>query len=257
MRLWASIVVIVVFVVVVAGAGSMVCYWSWLHGAPSETIRNISLVIAAAVAIILAMWRSVVAVKQTEATRDQANAAQKQIATTQQSLRIERFQSAVQLIGSDIHAVRMGAIDSLLRLAKFDPKGFHTLVFRILAAFVRCPPSASEKKRSRRPREDIQTIIVGISKRSIEGRELEKEHDAIIDLQGAKLQNVWFPPSACLDRVRLCRTKLSGAILSGVRGLKQSQLHGACAKLGREPKLDDAFDPDTGMPLIWPPPGSQ
>ena len=80
-----------------------------------------------------------------------------------------------------------------------------------------------------------------------------KLHDADLSgavLSGAKLVNATLSNAQLKDSL-LLEVDLSGADLSEVTGLKQAQLDQARADPDNPPKLEGAFDAETGKPLIW------
>ena len=73
------------------------CYWDVLHGCQesvSATVRNMGVVIGGVIAIVLAVWRSMVAERQAD--------------TAQQGLLNERYQKGAEMLGSDLLSVRAG-----------------------------------------------------------------------------------------------------------------------------------------------------
>lgn len=96
----------------------------------STTIRNLGLVILAAVGLPVAIWRSVIAERQ-------AQAAQRQSEIAGQNLLNDRFQKGTAMLGHpEIGSVRIGGIHALARLAAEYPDVFHLPVMQTLAAFV-------------------------------------------------------------------------------------------------------------------------
>ena len=112
--------------------------WLWLRveGSGTEsgstTIRNIGLVLAGVIALVLGLWRSFVAQKQ-------ADAANRQSVVAHQSLLNERYQQGAQMVGSEIPSVRLGGIYVLRSLAEQHAEEYHLEVLRMLCAFVRNP----------------------------------------------------------------------------------------------------------------------
>ena len=90
--------------------------WDWLSEGESnsETIRNVGLVIAGAIALPVALWRSLVAQRQ-------AAAAQQQALTAQFGLAEDRYQKGAEMLGSDVLSVRVGGIYALRGLADDMP----------------------------------------------------------------------------------------------------------------------------------------
>ena len=93
---WAPLLAIAI---TAAGIWVAARYWCWLTvggmESPSATIRNIGLVIAAPVAVVLAIWRSMVAEKQ-------RTVAETQAAIAARSLQEGRFQKASEMLGSKL-----------------------------------------------------------------------------------------------------------------------------------------------------------
>ena len=222
---------------------------------PSATIRNVGLVVAAPVAVVLAIWRSMVAEKQ-------RMVAEKQAAIAARSLQEGRFQKASEMLGSKVPSVRLGGIHTLCQLARDDPGEFHLRVVRLLAVHVRHLPRGEGMQKTDTKEsghgaaspcpEEVQVSLVFFGERTAEGRQIEKQSDYIIDLQGSDLRGVWLSTNANLERVRLSYSNLSGAVFSGVEGLSRNRLVGAYADPGNPPKFTNTKDCDTGEPLNWP-----
>ena len=240
-------VVVSVVAVVLLGVFLSGDHWDWLsqQDAPSATIRNVGLVIAAPVALILAVWRSIV--------------AQEQADTARRSLLEERYQKAAAMLGSELLPVRLGGIDGLCRLARDYPKEFHLQVLGLLSAFVRYPPpipveifgvTEDGHPRTPVPREEVQTILVFLSGRTAEGREIEKAEGYTIDLNGSKLCGVQPPPGSNLEGVSLQGTDLTGAFFDEVKGLTQDQINGALYDPSDRAIFIDTEDAETGESLI-------
>ena len=120
-----------VALVIAAGAAWVACP-AWLTGgeSASTTLRNLGLILAAAIGLPLAMWRSLVAERQ-------ANAARRQSDTAVQNLLNDRFQKGAEMLGNaEIGSVRIGGIHALARLAREHPDSFHIPVMELFSAFV-------------------------------------------------------------------------------------------------------------------------
>ena len=115
-----------------------VCFWGWLRSggeveaANSETLQNVGLMTAGFLALIFAAWRAQVAGRQ-------AGAAQQQAKTAERGVLNDNYRRATEMLGSDVHAVRMGGINSLQDLAEQYPDLYHIRVIRQLCLFVRHP----------------------------------------------------------------------------------------------------------------------
>ena len=117
--------------VFIAGIG--VCltvhFWDWLahpQESPSATIRNASLVIAAPVALVLAVWRSII--------------AQKQADTAEKNLINEQFKFGVELLGHESAAVRLGGISTLNVTAELYLETLYERVMKLFETFLTYPP---------------------------------------------------------------------------------------------------------------------
>ena len=146
-----------VTLVIAAGAAWVACP-AWLTGgeSASTTLRNLGLILGAAIGLPLAVWRSAVAERQAEAAHRQSDAAM-------QILLNDRFQKAAEMLGNtDVESVRIGGIHALARLASEYPGSFHIPVMQLFSAFVvdRTTGDAVERagpaEVSETPREEVQ-----------------------------------------------------------------------------------------------------
>ena len=214
--------------------------WTWLGAlsdnqeSKSTTLRNLGLLVGAAIAIGLAVWRSKIAERQADAAQRQAEITQSQVEiaqsqieiarsqaqTAQQSLLNERYQTATDMIGSSILAVRLGGIYALQGLAEQNPEQYHVPVMQLLCSFVRhptevegqpvvaleefsvtreqilsiCPdrkdlPPIITSKRFK-PREDIQAAMKAIALCHDRNQKAETDNSYWLDLHGADLRGV-------------------------------------------------------------------
>ena len=211
------------------------CYWEELRGDQeplSTTVRNVGLMIGGAIAILFAVWRSIV--------------AEKQAATAQRGLLNERYQKGAEMLGSAVLTVRLGGIYALARLAREHPGDYHLEIVRLLCAFVRNPtgepaklPSPKEgltnqaefnsgfekededgEDRPLRVHEDVQAVMTALRKRSAAQIKIEENEGYPLDLSGSNLKGVRLISanlkSARIDMIlaRLLEgTNLSGAIM--------------------------------------------
>ena len=163
---------------------SIVC-WGWLNGGESgsTTIRNIGLVIAGWIALLLGIWRAVVADRQ-------ASSAQRQVDAARQSLLNERYQKGAEMLGNQVLSVRMGGVYALERLAQEHPDQYHIQIMALFCAFVRSPPDDEETKPRPRTshggpvqslREDVQTVVAAIAARDKSRLAIEKEARTLVD----------------------------------------------------------------------------
>ena len=185
--------IVAVVAVLVAGAFLSWRFWENLHGAQdsiSTTVRNVGLVIGGIVAIILAVWRSIVAEHQSH--------------TGQRGLLNERYQKGAEMLGSEVMAVRLGGIYALERLAAEHPDIYHIQIMKLFCSYVRNPNMSNDEgsepalitdsrdKEGRRHegtqmREDIQTVMAAIGGRGEIGIAIERTEEFTLDLHGADL----------------------------------------------------------------------
>ena len=245
---WFSVAVVVVLGV---GAGLSAAFWGDLSGpegnkeALSTTVRNVMLMIGALLALPLAIWRGWVAERQVKATQDSVGAAHIAIAN-------QRFQAAAQMLGNEVNAVRMGAIDTLAALAKEDPERYYIQSTKLLAAFIRNPfregdleMPVTRRGRGGAIREDVSSALDVIGSRTASEVHLEACHGYRIDLSGVSFGSVDLRglnlPRITLNGARLSRAQcgdvdfsdsdlslasLSGAYLRGAT-MRNAKLSGA------------------------------
>ena len=215
--------------------------WDWLSGdeSNSATIRNIGLVIAGLIALLLAIWRAKVADRQ-------ASAAERQVGTAQEGLLNERYQKGAEMLGSPVLAVRMGGIYALQQLAQ-DHYAYHIQIMDLFCAFARRPPHDPENvpgmPSASRPRQDVQAIMDAVAARSESRRALERESGFALDLRSSDLSwvqmdsgfhvdgRVLSPLVVLLSGLASSSLEISGVDLSNARldgaNLQHADLEGA------------------------------
>ena len=182
--------------------------WGWLHNSEDSrvtTVRNVGLLSGGIIAIVLAIWRSLVAERQAD--------------TAEQGLLNERYQRAADMLGSSILAVRLGGIDVLRRLAETHPKEYHVQSMILLCAFIR---NLSDDQPQGRPfptlpfmpRDDIHAAIKAVGARSAADIAIEKDQGFLLELYGADLNHV-FLIDANLAGANLMGANLGSAVLVG------------------------------------------
>lgn len=198
----------------------------------TEGIRNLVWSLATLVGGAAAGIGLILAARRTKAANDQAEAALQQSETAFQSLVTERFTRAVEQLGHEKRAVRLGAIYALERIAKDSPRDRDTIV-ETLAAYIRehapWPPpdekgkplddAALEVEKARtglRPPIDIAAALTIICRLLPTGYPLREKLDLRrIDLRGLDAPQIDFNKMR-LERLNLRGANLSGASLSGV-----------------------------------------
>ena len=224
-------VLVLVALILVAAA---IPLWDWLHGdgdSNSATLRNIGLVIAAVIALLLALWRSAIAERQADAAHHQSEIAM-------QNMLNGRFQKGVEMLGSKVLSVRLGGIYALQRLAEEHPTPYHIQIIQLFCAFARNPCASGIDDAQEPPlsitdcslveekpslREDVQNILYAIGFRSEIGIKLEEENDFKVDLRNSDFQNARFSGAnfsgvifdgANLSHAKFADTNLTNAHLS-------------------------------------------
>ena len=207
-----------------------VVFWGWLNDGESgsTTIRNVALVVAGAIALALALWRSRVADRQ-------AN-------TAQQSLLNERYQKGAEMLGSEVLSVRLGGVYALQSLAQEHPEQYHVQIMRLFCAFARCPsgdPSRNLERDENRQdellgiRQDVEAVMQAICSRPESRIALERNANFRLDLRGADLHGMQLLDAdlsnamlhhSNLSRVNFANTDLSDSFLS-YADLSQALFH--------------------------------
>ena len=262
---------ILVASLIVAGGYWLWAGWDWLQAAGESngaTLRNITLVLAAVVALPLALWRSLV--------------AQRQADTAQRGLLNERYQKGAEMLGSSVLSVRLGGIYALQSLAEEHPQQYAAQILRLFCAFARHPTEDPDKKPDGEvrafARADIQAVMEAIGAydklvpaldmRILNLREADLRKIHLLganlsgaDLMGANLSGAVLPntnlSSAVLAVANLSDAvwpfvNLTGANLEHVKGVTQRQLDLARADPSRPPELGSkTLDAETNQPLVW------
>ena len=164
----------------------------------STTFRNVGLVAGGIVAVILALWRSLVAQRQAETTLHQVQIADRGSRLTLRSFLNERYEQGSSKLESDVLSVRLDGINALERLAREYPSEYHVQVVKRLCLFVCIVDNAH------RTRIEVRVAMEAIGSRSEEDINLEKNESYELSLLAADLQGL-----------RLAHLNLSGANLDG------------------------------------------
>lgn len=165
-----------------------------------EEIQTLAIVVAGALGLLVAFWRSVsahvqagAAMKQAEAALKNAEAALKNAEATSRTASNEQFSSSVGLLGHRNMAVRTGAVSALAELGRSNPTKEHVRVMALFAAFLAYPPRYSGGDREGHidfDSNDTLQVIAAINRTGPEERHLEKEQG--FDLV-ERLKNTAFP----------------------------------------------------------------
>jgi hypothetical protein len=176
-------------------------------------------------------WRYVEGIAQAvAATERTVAAAERNVVVSQERQVTERFARAMELLGADKLAVRLGGIYTLERIAR-DSATDQGPITEVLAAYVREHAAWQEgKPLPQRPRADIQAILTVLGRRA-----WFSEEDEPLDLHETALARAYLP-MARLEKVFLYDANLEGALLydANLRGawlwktnLKDAILEGA------------------------------
>ena len=171
-----------------------------------DDVRDLFYILLAFPVLVLLWWRSVSANRQASAALDQAKSVQEQVALAQRDSLFSRFQTASDMLGSEVLSTRIGAIYSLMRLADDRPEQFHVQVMILFCAFLRNPPPYAGQKKT--VRDDVHTILQVLKKRSKSAIQLEKDQRYYLDLTMAQLSG------AALRASKFERAHFVGADLS-------------------------------------------
>ena len=217
--------VVVVMVLVVGGVLSYV-FWGWLrsgtetHESNSATLRNVSLLIGAAIALVFAVWRSRVAERQ-------ATTAQRQAETADRGLLNDRYQKAADMLGSSVITARIGGIYALQGLAEQHPELYHVQTMRLLCAYLRNPTVDGEcgneqtDSAEKDLREDLQIAVWAISTCHAKHSSLEDVSEYLLDLGRVDFRYAYLSganlSSAILTHANLSPSHLMRANLNSAR----------------------------------------
>ena len=186
----------------------------------SSTLRNIGLIVGGIVAVLLAMWRSLVAERQADATLRQAEAADR-------GLLNDRYQKAADMLGSSVITARLGGIYALQGLAEQHPELYHVQTLRLLCAFLRNPTVDGEGGNGQTDsaekdlREDLQIAVWAISTCHAKHSSFEDANEYLLDLGRVDFRYAYLSranlSSAILTHANLSSSHLMRANLNSAR----------------------------------------
>ncbi len=123
----------------------------------------------------------------------------------------QRFNDAIEHLGSDKAEVRLGGIYALARIARDSPKD-HMPVMSVFCSYVR---EATKRAPDEPVTSEIQAILTMIARRTVE----HESDDDRIDLSGSYIPGVNLSGAqferVCLDGTDLSRATLDRALLRG------------------------------------------
>jgi hypothetical protein len=208
--------------------GALPALWGFLRE-NSQALNHLALIAIGAIGLPLLWIRTRAADRQAAAANKHAEAANEQARTAEQGHITDRFTSAIEQLGSEKMAVRLGAIYALERLSRDSPDD-HGTIMEVLTAYVRdnapWPPTEapgnpfvelqtdSENPAYHfmhgKPAADIQAILTVLGRRDETAREQELKLDLChANLRRAVLREAHF------EGANLLLTRLEGASLHG------------------------------------------
>ena len=226
--LGTGLLVIVLLGLMSTLSGGIDKWWTWLSAdeSGSVTLRNIGLFIVALIGLPFAMWRTVVAARQAD--------------VAQRTLRSDRHQKAVEMLGHNDLTVRCGGIFALQHLAKEYSAHYHVQVMRLFCAFLtHATPTGISKSREGDQSDhtagavrgstvsvDVQSVLRAIGDRDRARIRLE-EKDGFelviegVDLRSFRMYDVYsftyvMPSWGLIDSKPKIRANLSKAHLRNV-----------------------------------------
>ncbi len=205
------------------------CFWTDNHAA----IRTLIFGLAAILGFGLAVWRARIADRQARAAADQVDIANRHVVVAEKGHITDLFSTAVEHLGSEVPAIRLGGVSALFRLIEDAPPEVKRNIFDLLCAFVRDPPHGQEPP-DEQLRPDVQEILKnfqsppGCYRRILDGKHHLDFNEAY--LRGAGLRDAdltdAFLYNADLEGANLDDADLTGAVLSGAN-LTGAHLGGA------------------------------
>ena len=174
-----------------------------------DDLRDALYVVLGIPALVLLWWRSASANRQARAALEQAKVAQNQFRLAERGSLTGLFQASSDMLGSEVVAVRIGGIHALMRLAEQEPEDFHIRVMELFRAFLSTPPPyPADPPPSER--DDIDTVLQILKRRSDPALELEKKQKFYLYLRAAQLSGTALRTSR-FARAHFVQTNISHA----------------------------------------------
>ena len=195
---------IVVTVSCIAGIVYFEDIWNWSarttenqNESNSAILRDLVLIIAPVVALILALWRLSIADRQSKI----ADLQQK---TARQHLHNDQFQKGLDLLDNPSLTIRLGGIIGLQNLSLESMENHHLQIMGLFSHFVRYPPKYADDdpkslqfkhfEKENLPynteRIDIIEVLEYLGQRGNKEREFEQIKNYILDFRHADLSHV-------------------------------------------------------------------
>ncbi|UBF26689.1 pentapeptide repeat-containing protein [Kovacikia minuta CCNUW1] len=191
--------------------------------------------IATSIGGIAVFWNIVLARRQMAIAHRQTELAQDQMEIIREQIINDRFSTAVEQLGNNQLAVRVGAIYALARLAKDSPRD-HWTIMEMLAFFLReqcpCPEGSTGRRLPSHVPKDVQAAVLVLGQRNLEldpeESHLHLNHNDLRGVSFAKgdFRNAYFYDSnlsganfygANLQGTNFFKADLSYANLKGCR----------------------------------------
>lgn len=189
-------------------------FWTWIRTVPggtesgSVTIRNLGLVVAGSLALLLALWRTLIA-------RVEADTARRDLVH-------QRFQRGAEMLSDARVMVRLSGISSLERLAREHPEIIHIEVVQLFCTYLRRFEPPEDKYADRyftnmvegRWFEEFASVMQSIGSRGNRQRNLEREEGLELDLMDVNCgHGLHFPKNTDLSSASLVDSNLSQVTL--------------------------------------------
>jgi len=193
-----------------------------------QTSIQITSIVVSLIGSVLLIGTVITALGSISQTQQSLELNREQLRVTQESQITERFTKAIEQLGSDKLAIRLGGIYGLERIAK-DSARDHWTVMEVLTAYVRATAIQPEfavfpdDDPRRKPAPDVQAILTVIARRDVariaseaqpidlSGTDLRGAYLAGAHLENAMLNRAW------LDQSDLTDAHLQNALLKGTR----------------------------------------
>ena len=188
--------------------------WLSSHDSRRMIIRDLALTILGVIALGLAIWRSVIADRQSKTAQRQSETAQRQSETAQRQSETalrnvlnDRYHKANEMLSSEHLHARLGGIYALEQLMNEHPKDYQIQIMDLYTAFVRHPTEVEAKQTqtklemlhrvtnelpTKSIRQDVEEIMRIVGDRSQKGVKYEKRKKFFLYFRETKLQSVYL-----------------------------------------------------------------
>lgn len=189
------------------------CAWTWLNNGSMEpetngaVLRNLALVAAAVLGLVLATWRSRTASRQARATQDLA-------VTAERGHQNERYQTGANMLGDKTLATKLGGIYALTRLAQEHSEEYHFQIMMLFNTFVKDHKDHGNTQGTTECPPDIKAAVQALGHRNASQRSVESMGQGLhINLSDVNLKNMDLT-NAHLANANLANANLADADLT-------------------------------------------